>query len=170
MRRAHHRVRKGIIFLIDLFYPLFKSIFTLQTFRYMACGGVNTLLDIALFAFSYHFVVKKDDMDLGIVTISPHIAALLLGFCVSLPIGYYLNRYVVFQQSGLRRRSQLFRFILIVVMCISLNYVLLKLFVEVLGWYATPSKVVTTVFVAAFSYLTQTYVLFKNKRAIDPMG
>jgi putative flippase GtrA len=156
--------------MIDIFYPLFKSIFSLQTFRYVACGGVNTLLDIALFAFSYHFVVKKDDMDLGIVTLSPHIAALLLGFCVSLPIGYYLNRYVVFQQSGLRRRSQLFRFILIVVLCISLNYILLKLLVEVFGWYATPSKVVTTVFVAAFSYLTQTYVLFTNKKAIDPMG
>jgi putative flippase GtrA len=170
MRKIHQSVRRIILFIIDLFYPLFKSIFSLQTFRYVACGGVNTLLDIALFAFSYHFIVKKDDLDLGMVTISPHIAALLLGFCISLPIGYYLNRYVVFQQSGLRRRSQLFRFILITLMCISLNYVLLKLFVDIFGWYATPSKVFSTVFVAAFSYLTQTYVLFKNRRAIDPMG
>ncbi len=156
--------------MIDLFYPLFRKFFSIQTFRYVACGGVNTLLDILLFAISYHFIVQKDNINLGPITLSPHIAALILGFCVSLPIGYYLNRYVVFQQSGLRRRSQLFRFIFIVLMCISLNYVLLKLFVDVFGWYATPSKVLTTVFVAAFSYLTQTYILFKNRQAIDPMG
>ncbi len=156
--------------MIDLFYPLFRNFFSIQTFRYVACGGVNTLLDIVLFAVSYHFIVQKDNIDLGLITLSPHIAALVIGFCVSLPIGYYLNRYVVFQQSGLRRRSQLFRFIFIVLMCISLNYVLLKLFVDVIGWYATPSKVLTTVLVAAFSYLIQTYILFKNRQAIDPMG
>ncbi|MFD2148451.1 GtrA family protein [Mucilaginibacter antarcticus] len=170
MRKIHQGIRRSIISIIDLFYPLFNSFFSIQTFRYAACGGVNTLLDIALFAVSYHFVVKKDDMDLGLITLSPHIAALLLGFCVSLPIGYYLNRYVVFQQSGLRRRSQLLRFLSVVIMCISLNYLLLKIFVDGLGWYATPSKVLTTILVAAFSYLIQTYILFKNKQPIDAMG
>jgi putative flippase GtrA len=170
MRKVHQRIRRSIIFIIDLFYPLFKKLFSLQTFRYVACGGVNTLLDIALFAFTYHFIIQKDDLHIGPLTLSPHIAALWLAFCISLPIGYYLNRYVVFQQSGLRRRDQLFRFVLVTLMCISLNYVLLKLFVDGFGWYATPSKVLTTVFVAAFSYLTQTYILFKNIQAIDPMG
>lgn len=170
MRKVHQTIKRFILFIIDLFYPLFRRIFSLQTFRYIACGGVNTLLDIALFAFSYHFVVKKDNLHIGPITFSPHVAALWLAFCISLPIGYYLNRYVVFQQSGLKRRVQLSRFILITLLCISLNYVLLKLFVDVFGWYATPSKVLTTVFVAAFSYLMQTYVLFKNQQAIDPMG
>ena len=170
MRRVHHHIKRSIIFIIDLFYPIFRKLFSLQTFRYVACGGVNTLLDITLFAFTYHFIIRKDNLHLGPLTFSPHIAALWLAFCISLPIGYYLNRYVVFQKSGLRRRDQLSRFILVTLMCISLNYLLLKLFVDMLGWYATPSKVLTTVFVAAFSYLSQTYVFFKNRHAIDPMG
>lgn len=170
MKKVHQTIRKTILFMIDLLYPLFRRMFTLQTFRYLACGGFNTMFDIVLFAFTYHFIVQKDDLHIGPVTLSPHVAALWLAFCISLPIGYYLNRYVVFQQSGLNRRNQLFRFTMITLMCIGLNYLLLKLFVDVFGWYATPSKVLTTVFVAAFSYLMQTYVLFKNRTPIDPMG
>jgi putative flippase GtrA len=170
MRKIHQRIKKYIILVIDLFYPLFRRLFTLQTYRYCACGAINTSLDIFMFAFSYHVVVQKGDVDLGVITLSPHIAALWMAFCVSLPIGYYLNRYVVFQQSGLRRRSQLFRYLVIILLCIGLNYLLITLFVDMFGWYATPSKMLTTVFVAAFSYVTQTYILFKNRKPIDPMG
>jgi putative flippase GtrA len=170
MHSVHLFVKKSILFIIDLFYPLFKRLFSLQTFRYVACGGVNTLLDIGMFAVSYHLIFRKHDVSIGAITISSHIAALLLGLCFTLPIGYYLNRYVVFQESGLRRRVQLFRYISVTFLCIGLNYILLKLFVDYLGWYPTPSKVLTTVFVAAFSYITQTYLFFRKQETINPMG
>lgn len=170
MHSIHLFVKESVLFIIDLFYPLFRKIFTLQTFRYAACGGVNTLLDITLFAINYHIIFREQSVSIGVLTISPHIAALWLAFCFTLPIGYYLNRYVVFQESGLRRRVQLFRFVLVTFLCISLNYVLLKLFVDVLGWYPTPSKVLTTVFVAAFSYTVQTFFFFRKQEAINPMG
>ncbi|MES2378582.1 MAG: GtrA family protein [Bacteroidota bacterium] len=170
MHSIHLFLKKAILFIIDLFYPLFRRFFSLQTFRYIACGGVNTLLDIGLFAVNYHLIFRKRNVNIGAITISPHIAALWLGLCLTLPIGYYLNRYVVFQESGLRRRVQLFRYISVTFLCISLNYGLLKLFVDFLNWYPTPSKVLTAVFVAAFSYTTQTFFFFKNQNAIDPMG
>ncbi len=170
MHSIHLFLKRWILFIIDLFYPLFRRIFSLQSFRYIACGGVNTLLDIGLFAVNYHLIFRKHDVAIGDITISPHIAALMLGLCITLPIGYYLNRYVVFQESGLRRRVQLFRYISVTFLCIGLNYVLLKLFVDYLGWYPTPSKVLTTVFVAAFSYITQTYFFFKKQETINPMG
>jgi putative flippase GtrA len=170
MHSVHLFLKKSILFIIDLFYPLFKKIFSLQTFRYVACGGVNTLLDIGLFAVNYHLIFRKHNVVIGAITISPHIAALWLAFCFTLPIGYYLNRYVVFQESGLKRRVQLFRFILVTFLCIALNYVLLKLMVDYLGWYPTPSKVLTTIFVAAFSYITQTFFFFKKQETINPMG
>ncbi|MDB5144378.1 MAG: GtrA-like protein, partial [Mucilaginibacter sp.] len=50
MRKVHQFLRRTILSLIDLFYSPFKKIMPLQTFRYAACGGVNTLLDISLFA------------------------------------------------------------------------------------------------------------------------
>jgi putative flippase GtrA len=166
MRKIHDGTRQTILQLIDLFYPLFKRFFSLQTFRYAACGGVNTLLDIGLFSFNYNFVFKKQNVVVGAFTVSPHIAALFLAFCVSLPVGFYLNRYVVFQQSGLKGHHQLQRYLLVVLMCIGLNYVFLKIFVEHLHWYPTVSKIVTTCIVIVFSYVSQTFFFFKVKAEI----
>jgi hypothetical protein len=46
---------------------------------------------------------------LPFVVISPHIAAFLLAFIVSFPTGFLLMRFIVFQESALRGRVQLFR-------------------------------------------------------------
>ncbi|MDB5030041.1 GtrA family protein [Mucilaginibacter sp.] len=167
MRKIHGRVRKGILNIVDFFYPIFKGIFTLQTFRYAACGGANTLLDIILFSISYNLILKKHDLVLGTITLSPHTASLFMALCISLPTGFYLNRYVVFQQSGLRRRSQLLRYATVTFICIGFNYILLKLFVEYLGWYPTPSKIITTLIVTVFSYASQTFFFFKTRITVD---
>jgi putative flippase GtrA len=163
VKKIHQFLRHTILSLIDVFYSPFKKIMPLQTFRYAACGGVNTLLDISLFAISYNLVLKKQNLSLGFITLSPHIASLFMALCISLPTGFYLNRYVVFSQSGLRRRSQLMRYILVTCICIVLNYIFLKLFVDYLGWYPTPAKITTTVIVIFFSYFSQTFYFFKAK-------
>jgi putative flippase GtrA len=163
VKKIHQFLRQTILSLIDLFYSPFKKIMPLQTFRYAACGGVNTLLDISLFAISYNLVLKKQNLSLGFVTLSPHIASLFMALCISLPTGFYLNRYVVFQQSGLRRRSQLMRYVLVTSICIVLNFIFLKIFVDYLGWYPTPAKITTTVIVVFFSYFSQTFYFFKSK-------
>jgi len=164
MQKIHHTIRRAILQAIDFFYPIFKRAFSLQTFRYAACGGVNTFLDIFLFFVSYNFVLKKNDLVLPFITISPHIGAFILGSSISLPIGFYLNRYVVFPQSGLKGHHQLQRYLLVILMCIGLNYVFLKLFVEYFGWYPTVAKIVTTFIVVIFSYTIQTFYFFKAKK------
>ncbi|MDB5022558.1 MAG: GtrA-like protein [Mucilaginibacter sp.] len=163
MREAHQFLRRYILSLIDFFYTPFTRIFSLQTFRYAACGGANTLLDISLFTISYNLVLKKQNFVLGLITLSPHIASLFMALSISLPAGFYLNRYVVFQQSGLRRRNQLFRYIFVTSVCIVLNFIFLKIFVDYLGWYPTPSKIATTILVVFFSYFSQTFYFFKTK-------
>ena len=163
MRKIHNIIRQSILKVVDFFYPIFKSVFPIQTYRYAACGGISTFLDIFLFFVIYNFILKKNPLVLPFVTISPPIAAFILGLSISLPIGFYLNRYVVFQESGLKRHHQLQRYLSVVLMCIGLNYVFLKLFVEYLGWYPTLGKIATTFIVVIFSYTVQTFILFKAK-------
>ena len=153
-----------IISFIDLFYPPFRKFVPLQTFRYVACGGANTLLDIGLYYVSYHYILEEKILDLGFTAISPHIAAFFIAFCVSFPTGFWLMRSIVFTGSTLRGRVQLFRYLLLVGVCILLNYVFLKLFVEQWGIYPTPSKMLTTVIVVLFSYLTQKHFTFKVEK------
>ena len=156
-------MRTFILRFIDVFYPLFRRFMPLQTFRYAACGGVNTMLDILIFFISYNFIFRKEVVHIGSIAISPHIAAFLAAFCVTFPVGFYLSRYVVFSESNIRGRVQLFRYFLLVLGCIALNYMFLKIFVEQLHIYPTVSKILTTVIVVAFSYLTQKHYTFKTR-------
>ncbi|MBL7698334.1 MAG: GtrA family protein [Chitinophagaceae bacterium] len=155
-----------IIEFIDFFYHPFRKLMPIQTFRYAACGGGNTLLDIFLYFLSYNFILKKQVLFTPAGAISPHIAAFLISFSISFPTGYLLNRYIVFPGSILRGRVQLFRYFLLVVLCVFLNYIFIKLFVEHLHIYPTISKILTTVIVVSFSYLTQKNFTFKTDSSL----
>jgi putative flippase GtrA len=147
---------------IDWFYPPFRGIFPLETFRYAATGGFNLFLDIFLYFVFYNFILQKQVVHLGFVSISPHIAAFLFVFPITFVTGFLLSKYITFTSSQLRGKVQLFRYTLSVAGSIFLNYVLLKLFVEYLHIWPTISKMITTVFVVTYSYLIQKYFTFKT--------
>jgi len=148
--------------MIDMFYGPFRKLMPIQTFRYAVCGGGNTLLDIFLYFISYNFILDKQVVYTPIIAMQPHIAAFLMAFVVSFPTGYLLNRFIVFPGSVLKGRVQLFRYFLLVALCIFLNYIFIKLFVEQLHIYPTVSKMLTTIIVVSFSYMTQKKFTFKT--------
>ena len=139
----------------------------IQTFRYAACGGGNTILDIFLYFLAYNYVLRKEIVYTPAGAISPHIAAFLISFAISFPTGYMLNRYIVFPGSILKGRVQLFRYFMLVLVCIYLNYIFIKLFVEHSHIYPTISKMLTTVIVVAFSYFTQKNFTFKTGNGVS---
>ncbi len=153
---------------IDFFYPPFHRLMTLNLFRYFACGGLNVLIDWVLYFFCYniifHVIGKQEVVDLLFVQLSPKIAALVFTFPIVLLIGFYLSRNISFQGSSLRGRVQLFRYMMVVAVNLAINYVCLTVFVDYIGIYPTPSKMITTVFTTAFSYFAQKHFSFqKNK-------
>ena len=164
MKRLHLFVKKKILLVIDFFYPLFKSIMPLQTFRYAVCGGSNLLSNILIYFVSFQFILRKQIVHLPFISISAEIAAYIIAFLVTFPIGFYLSMYVVFPGSDLERRVQLFRYFVIVLICILLNYFLLSLFVRVFHWYPTPSYVLDCVLVTSFSYFSHKYFSFQSKK------
>jgi putative flippase GtrA len=156
-------IRQFVITILDWFYPIFKKYLPRQTYNYAACGGANTAFDILLYFITYNFILNKEIVDVGFVAISPHIAAFVFVFPITFSTGFLLSKYITFTESNLRGRVQLFRYGLTVFGSIVLNYLLLKLFVEVLGFYPTVSKILTTVVVVAYSYVCQKYFTFKIK-------
>ncbi len=148
---------------IDLFYRWpFDRIFPREVFRYAACGGGNMVLDAVFYYLLYHYVVGGRFVDLGPVVVSPHIASLALVFPVTFSNGFWLNRNVAFRRSSLRTRIQLVRYLLSVGGAIVLNYICMKIFVEACGFWATPSKLLTTVISAVYSYLAARYFTFRR--------
>ena len=158
-------IQRFITRIVDFFYitPI-NRLMPLQTFRYLVCGGANMALDLLLYFVFYHFVFDKQIIHLPCVAISPYIAAFIFVFPITFLTGFWLNKNIAFRYSPLRGHVQLLRYLLSVGGSILLNYLLMKLFVEVFGFYPTPSKALTTLVCIVYSYLMQKYFTFRGCR------
>ena len=161
MKQHLFNFRDFIIAVIDWFHIPFKRI-PVETFRYAATGGFNTVLDIFLYFMVYNFVIDKHDLHFLIITVSPHIGAFLIVFPVTFCTGFLLARYITFTESEIRGRVQLFRYMMSVAGAIFLNYIFLKLFVEYFDLWPTVARIVTTVIVVVYSYIVQRFFTFKT--------
>lgn len=148
---------------IDFFYagPI-RRIMPLQTFRYGVGGGLNMALDTVLYFVVFHFVLHKQNIDLGFVVVSAPIAAMCIVFPITFFNGFLLNRYIAFRRSPLRGGVQLSRYALSVTGALLATYALMKILVEAFHFYPTPSKALTSILVAVYSYLMQKYFTFRG--------
>ena len=147
---------------IDFFYPPFRKYVSVQFFRYGVSGAANMVLDWILYFVFYHFVLQQGMLHLGFVTLSSHIAAFFLTFPITLFTGFLLQKYVTFTSSELRGKVQLYRYSLVVAANLLINYLGLKLLVELIGIFPTPSKMIVTIFTTLFSYFSQKKYTFKT--------
>ena len=141
-----------------------RALVPLQMFRYGVCGAANMALDSVWYFLIYHFIVRKHCVALGSIVVSPHIAALALVFPITFFTGFWLNRNIAFPDTGSRQARQLSRYALTVAGAIVLNYLCMKLFVDVCGFWATPSKTATTIISAIYSFLAAKYFTFARHK------
>lgn len=161
-------MRKALLRIIDFFYPPFSKWIPLHTFRYMASGGTTAGSSIVIYYIIYNWILQQQDIHLDLPVlpnlITAPVAALAIESVITFFIGFMLNKYLVFTQSDLKGRIQLFRYASVVATNVLLNLALLKLLVEGFGFYATPSKILITVMLAVFSYFSQKHFSFKVKK------
>ena len=134
---------------------------SVELFRYGATGAANLVFDWLLYFSIFHFILRQQMLYLGFVTLSSHIAALAFSFPISFMSGFLLQKYVTFNNSDLRGKVQLFRYGIVVVANLVINYIGLKLFVDVFGWFPTPSKMAITIVATGVSYISQKKFTFK---------
>ena len=135
-----------------------------EVFRYGACGGMNMMLDVVWYYLILHYIIAERFINLGFIVVSPHVAALILVFPITFFTGFWLNRNVAFRATTFGQGKQLLRYALSVVGSIILNYVCIKLFVEVCHIWATPAKALTTVVSVVYSYLIGRYFTFAAQK------
>ena len=161
MKRQIYTVRNFILPIIDFFYSPFRRLMNLQTFRYAAAGSGNTFLGFLIYFISYKYVLQEKQLDICFYAFKAHIAALFISFCVTFPIGFFMSKYVVFNDSAMKGRIQLFRYFMICLFNLALNYILLKILVERAHIYPVLAQVLTTCIVVLFSYLAQRHFSFR---------
>ncbi|WP_310992689.1 GtrA family protein [Aequorivita marina] len=154
-------MKNSIIKFIDAFYFIFRPFLPLKTYRYAACGGGNLVFDIVLYFIFYNFIFAKQNVDLHVVVLSPHIASLFVVFPITFVSGFLLQKFVTFQKANLPWEIQFFRYFLVGMGALVVNYICLKLLVDGFGFYPTPSKIITVFVTVAYSYLLQNKFSFK---------
>ena len=148
---------------LDVFYPIVSKIFDKTTYYYAARGAANLVLSWVLFFLFYQFVfeqklwyVSQIDFVFTSYTLSAF-SCFIISFC----IGFLLMKYVVFIQSELKGRIQLFRYGLSALITSSANWVLLKALIELFEFYPSIANVISTCVIVVISYLIQRNFTFK---------
>jgi len=149
---------------IGFFYPPFRKYMTLQFFQYGVIGSANLVFDWVLYFIIYTFVLQHKVLDLGFITVSSHIATLGVKFPIVLLSGFLLQKYVTFSYSDLRGRVQLFRYMVVFMINLIINYVGLKIFVDGFHVYPTLSNMIVSVFTVIVSYFSQKRYTFKASK------
>lgn len=162
MRKFFTKIGHWIQHAIDFTYPPFRKLISPQLYRYGVCGGANVVFDWVLYFLVYNFIIEYRNVNLGVVTLSPHIATLILIFPIVTFSGFLLQKYVTFTASDLRGSVQLVRYLMIVFANLLINYVGLKIFVDGLDFYPTPSKMIITIITVICSYIGQKKFTFKT--------
>jgi len=154
-------MKNFLLKIIDSAYFIFEKIIPIKTYRYAVCGGSNLVLDTTLYFICFHFIFDKQNLDLSIIVISPHIASLFFVFPITFMVGFLLNRFIVFSESKLSFTTQFLRYLGVGMVALTLSYVSMKLLVDVFHFYPTPSRLLTIVITVLFSYIMQNKFSFR---------
>ncbi|MDP2688004.1 MAG: GtrA family protein [Aequorivita sp.] len=146
---------------IDSFYFLFRRFMPLQTYRYAMCGGSNQVFDLCLYFIFYNFIFDKLNVDLYFFVLSPHIASLFFVFPITFTTGFLLNRFITFEASNLPWKVQVFRYFVVGMGALFLSYICMKILVDMLAIYPTPSRLLTILVTVTYSYLLQKRFSFR---------
>lgn len=162
MRKTFTTIGHSLGTFIDSFYTPFQKYLPLQLFRYGITGTVNLLFDWSLYFLIYNFVLKHEMLNLGIITLSSHIATMTIKIPLVLLSGFLLQKYVTYSNSNLRGRIQLFRYSTVFLINLVINYLGLKILVDSLDFWPTPSNMIVSILTITISYFSQKHYTFKT--------
>ncbi|MBO4370880.1 MAG: GtrA family protein [Paludibacteraceae bacterium] len=153
---------QAVVRFIDFFYPPLRKWLSLELYHYLACGCLNAVQDWLLYSFFYNIVLRRQIVDLGFFAFEPHSAALIMVTPITFFVGFSFSKYITFRGSEIKTHWQLVRYALILTINFMVSWGCIKLLVEGIGLYPTPSKMITTVITTLISFLLQKYYSFRK--------
>lgn len=147
------------------FYRIFKKWVPYDVYAYLAVGGLNTALNILIFAVFYEWILPKQGIWILDFTIQSYSIALLLAFFATIPTGFWLSKNFAFKQAEeplKKTPKQLFKYLLVVGQGLGSDYLILKSLVLFLEIEPTLAKLISTGIVLTVNFLLQKYFTFKK--------
>jgi putative flippase GtrA len=144
---------------------LIKSLLRNKVVRYFFSAGTATVVDVGVYFTTYNYVLRKTDIPfIGPLVLTAPMLSLVVSYSCGLVTNFVITRWLVFSESDLRKRDQLFRFIQVALFVLFLNYLFMKLLVQGLEWYPTISRITSALSIGVLSYLFHKNYSFKNSQ------
>ena len=151
---------------LDIFHPLFARFLDRQTYYYAACGGTNLVSSWVFFYLFYQFVFQKRIFNFHlfdqVYVVSAYTLSSFFCFIIAFALGFLMNKYVVFIESRLMGRVQLFRYGVSAALAWLGNYLLLKILIEMFDFYPSISNVFASLSIVFLSYILQRKYTFRS--------
>ena len=136
--------------------------------RYFLSAGVATMVDISMYFIAFNYIYQKNDILLfSSFTIAASTASLLLSYTMGLITNFIITKFLVFHESDLETHKQLFRYILVALVILALNYVMMRFLIRNLEWYPTIARAVSAISIGLLSFIihkTFSFRVSKEKR------
>lgn len=158
------KTRHIVVGIIDFFHRPFARYIPTQTFRYLACGGSNTVFNWCLYSFTFNIIMHRHDLILagGMMKITAPVVAYMVSFGITTPLGFILSRHIVFPESNLHGHVQFFRYAVVTISLILVAYVLVKVFAVIMPIVRADIRYIFVMAISAvLSYLSQRFYSFK---------
>ena len=138
--------------------PLLKS----KIIRYLISAGLAAWVDVVVYFVSFNYLYKKEDIDIfGFYTVSAPTASLILSYTIGLLTNFTLTKFLVFKESELETHKQLFRYVMVAILVLILNYFLMSFLIRQLEWYPTLARAVSAVSIGVLSFVVHKSFSFK---------
>ena len=158
------RARHIIVGIIDFFHRPFVNLIPTQTFRYLACGGSNTVLNIFLESIAFNHILHGHPVPVyHSLAISPELGAWALSFPITFTAGFIMSRHIVFPESNLHGHKQLFRYALTTITFLLMTVALIEFGKDFLPMInQTVRYTFICIITAVLSYISQRVYTFKT--------
>ena len=144
---------------------LVRSVFQSKIFRYFISAGLATWVDITVYFLAFNYIYKKLDFDLfGLITISAPTASLILSYTAGLITNFTVTKFLVFHESELETHKQLFRYILVALGVLCMNYVFMSFLIRQLNWFPTIARAFSAISIGLFSFVIHKSFSFKVRK------
>lgn len=142
-----------------------RLLYRSKIFRYFISAGLATCVDIAVYFIAYNYIYRKVDFDIfGLFVISAPTASLVLSYTAGLITNFTITKFMVFHESDLETHKQLFRYILVALCVLVLNYFLMSFLIRQLFWYPTIARAFSAVTIGLLSFVIHRKFSFRVTR------
>lgn len=147
---------------------MLKAFSQSKVLRYFLSAGVATLVDVSMYFIAFNYIYEKIDIQVfNSFTISAATASLLLSYTMGLITNFLITKFLVFHESDLETHKQLFRYVLVAILVLVLNYLLMRFLIRNLEWFPTVARAVSAISIGVLSFIihkTFSFRVSKEKR------